>query len=227
MAEHRGDRLGNPVTGVLMAFRAMDTLLEKVVVLLALIGVWSLAPRPCLGRTAGARQPRPNRTVSSPSSRGVLPPVGIVAASTSCGSGRTPGGAFQGATILAAMWLLAMMAGVTRRAAGRAGAGCGSCSSSGRRCFSPSASAASSSRSAFLAYPEGYAKPLIVIIEVAMMLSVARHAGPAAGRPAGTDDEAMSSTTLFGLCAAVLVGLGPVRPDRAVRIRCARSSPST
>src|SRR6478735_1112784 len=36
--------LGNPVTSVLMAYRAMDTMLEKVVLLLALIGVWSLAP---------------------------------------------------------------------------------------------------------------------------------------------------------------------------------------
>jgi multisubunit Na+/H+ antiporter MnhB subunit len=31
--------LGNPVTNVLMAFRAMDTLLEKIVLLLALVGV--------------------------------------------------------------------------------------------------------------------------------------------------------------------------------------------
>ena len=36
--------LGNPVTNVLMAFRAMDTMLEKIVLLLALVGVWSLAP---------------------------------------------------------------------------------------------------------------------------------------------------------------------------------------
>src|SRR5262249_56051215 len=36
--------VGNPVTAVLMAFRAMDTLLEKVVLMLALVGVWSLAP---------------------------------------------------------------------------------------------------------------------------------------------------------------------------------------
>src|SRR5262249_25001237 len=35
--------VGNPVTAVLMAFRAMDTLLEKVVLMLALVGVWSLA----------------------------------------------------------------------------------------------------------------------------------------------------------------------------------------
>ena len=36
--------VGNPVTAVLLAYRALDTLLEKVVLLLALVGVWSLAP---------------------------------------------------------------------------------------------------------------------------------------------------------------------------------------
>ncbi len=35
--------LGNPVTAVLLAYRAIDTFLEKVVLLLALVGVWSLA----------------------------------------------------------------------------------------------------------------------------------------------------------------------------------------
>src|SRR6202012_4677383 len=35
--------LGNPVAGVLFVYRALDTLLEKVVLLLALLGVWSLA----------------------------------------------------------------------------------------------------------------------------------------------------------------------------------------
>ena len=52
--------LGNPVTNVLIAFRAMDTLLEKVVLLLALIGVWSLAPdRFWGGRPAPLRQADP------------------------------------------------------------------------------------------------------------------------------------------------------------------------
>ena len=45
--------LGNPITGVLMAYRALDTLLEKVVLVLALIGVWSLAPDPFWGGIPG------------------------------------------------------------------------------------------------------------------------------------------------------------------------------
>ena len=42
--------MANPVTNVLMAFRAMDTMLEKVVLLVALAGVWSLARDQPLGR---------------------------------------------------------------------------------------------------------------------------------------------------------------------------------
>ena len=35
--------LGNPVTAVLIAYRAFDTMLEKCVLVLAVVGVWSLA----------------------------------------------------------------------------------------------------------------------------------------------------------------------------------------
>ena len=70
--------MGNPVTNVLMAFRAMDTMLEKVVLLVALVGVWSLAPRSPLGRPARpvlpgqsarpAHLPRPDAAARSASS---------------------------------------------------------------------------------------------------------------------------------------------------------------
>src|SRR5579864_5100226 len=47
--------LANPVTNVLMAFRAMDTMLEKVVLLLAIVGVWSLAFDRAWGGRPGPR----------------------------------------------------------------------------------------------------------------------------------------------------------------------------
>ncbi len=53
--------LGNPVTAVLMAYRAIDTLLEVVVLLLALVGVWSLAPDRVWGGLPGLRAPSPIR----------------------------------------------------------------------------------------------------------------------------------------------------------------------
>jgi hypothetical protein len=46
----------NPVTAVLLNFRAWDTLLESVVLLAALIGVWSLARDDAWGGRPGLRQ---------------------------------------------------------------------------------------------------------------------------------------------------------------------------
>ena len=69
--------LGNPVTNVLMAFRAMDTMLEKVVLLLALVGVWSLAPDRFWGGRPGPRHQADPHGVLAFLAR-LLPPVGIV-----------------------------------------------------------------------------------------------------------------------------------------------------
>ena len=60
-----------------MAFRAMDTLLEKVVLLLALIGVWSLAPDRLWGGRPGPRHRADPHGVLAFLAR-LLPPVGIV-----------------------------------------------------------------------------------------------------------------------------------------------------
>ena len=76
--------VGNPVTAVLMAFRAMDTLLEKVVLLLALVAVWSLAPDRLWGGARG-RATRPIRTACSLSSRGSCLRWASSRASTSSG----------------------------------------------------------------------------------------------------------------------------------------------
>jgi len=49
--------LGNPIAGILMVFRAMDTVLETVVVLLALIGVWAMVPQHRLAELPGPLAP--------------------------------------------------------------------------------------------------------------------------------------------------------------------------
>ena len=57
--------MSNAVTGVLIAYRALDTLLEKVVLLLAVAGVWSLS-RDGLGRPAiPAAEPADRRRVGA------------------------------------------------------------------------------------------------------------------------------------------------------------------
>ena len=78
VAELPATGLGNAVTGVLMAYRAADTLLEKVVVLIAVIAVWSLADGKWWGGRPGPRQHAdPDGALAFLARR--LPPVGIVA----------------------------------------------------------------------------------------------------------------------------------------------------
>ena len=155
----------------------MDTLLEKVVLALALVGVWSLAPDRVWGGCPGPRHRERSATASLTFLARLLPPVGIVVGIYILWAGADhPGGAFQGGTILAAMWLLVMMAGLTdappvsRRwlrlvlivgpvvflVVGLGGLWLGD---------------------AFLAYPAAYAKPLILAIEFAMTLTIAATLG--------------------------------------------------
>ena len=174
--------LGNPVTAVLLAYRALDTLLEKIVLVLALVGVWSLASD---GNWGGAPVLRP-ATVPEPLVflARALPPFGVVIAVYQFWVGAdAPGGTFQAGTILAAMWLLVMMAGLRAppdASDGRlrlalvggpalfVGIGLLGCLFAG----------------GFLAYPEALAKPLIVAIEAALTLSIAATLGLLVAGPA-------------------------------------------
>ena len=176
--------LNNPVTNVLMAFRAMDTLLEKVVLLLALIGVWSLGiDRVWGGRPVPLRLPGPDGALALFAQ--LLPPLGIVVGIYILWEGANhPGGAFQGATILAAMWLLVMMTGftdappVSSRSLRRV-------LIAGPTVFVAVGLGGLFLGDAFLAYPATYAKPLILIIEFAMTATVAATLGMLlAGPPA-------------------------------------------
>jgi multisubunit Na+/H+ antiporter MnhB subunit len=164
--------LGNPVASVLMAFRATDTLLEKVVLLIALIGVWSLSSdRLWGGRPGPCYRADPDGVLTFLAR--VLPPMGVIIGIYVIWVGANrPGGAFQSGTLLAAMWLLVMRAGlvdvppINRRwlrwllvagpavflVVGLAGLWLGN---------------------GFLAYPAAYAKPIIVAIEVPMTLTIA------------------------------------------------------
>src|SRR5262249_57438745 len=90
----------------------MDTFLEKIVLLLALVGVWSLAPDRLWGGYPGPRHEADPRGVLAFLAR-LLPPVGIMVGVYVLWTGANhPGGAFAGGTILAAMWLLVIMAGI-------------------------------------------------------------------------------------------------------------------
>ncbi len=188
MANIAATGVGNPITAVLMAFRAMDTMLEAIVVLLALIGIWSLAPDRAWGGRPGPRYNADPDGILAFIAR-VLPPIGIVVGVYIFWIGADhPGGKFQGATIVAAMWLLAMLAGLAdappiRRRWVRA------LLVAGPIAFIAVGVIGVYTAGAFLGYREGWAKPLILVVEFALMPSLAFTLGLVmAGAPERPED---------------------------------------
>lgn len=168
--------LGNPVTAVLMAYRATDTLLEKVVLVLAVVGVWSLAPDSAWGGRPGALY-RPDPDGVLPFFARVLPPLGVVVGIYLLWvSADEPGSAFAAGTVLAAMWVLVMMAGLADAPA-VARTSLRLVVLAGPVVFAAVGLAGMLIADAFLAYPVDYAKALIIAIEVAMVLSIAAMLG--------------------------------------------------
>lgn len=173
VAEHIATTgLGNAVTAVLLAFRATDTLLEAVVLIFALLAVWALTPDDLWGGRPGPRYDIDRHGLLAYLAR-LLPPLGIIVAIYVFWVGADlPGGKFQAGTLLAAMWLLAIMAGlvdappVSRRSLRVALV-------AGTVVFLAIGFAGVPLAGAFLSYPEGHAKPLILIIEAASVLSIA------------------------------------------------------
>ncbi|NCD20151.1 MAG: DUF4040 domain-containing protein [Actinobacteria bacterium] len=108
LAELPGTGLGNPVTGVLLVFRNLDTLLEMVVLLVALLGA----------RAVRADVP-PDDLVTIPRSTPVLngmlllvvPLSVVVAVHLLVVGADQPGGAFQGGAVLAAAGVLLVLSG--------------------------------------------------------------------------------------------------------------------
>ena len=179
--------LGNPVTAVLMAHRAIDTLLESAVLVFAVFAIWSMAPDRRWGRAPGpAFLAEPHGPLAFLAR--VLPPIGIVIGIYIAWVGAdAPGGKFQGGAVLAAMWVLPWIAGLIAppsisdmrlRLAIAAGP----------LVFLLVGLAGFVWAEGFLAYPPGFAKLLILVIETAMTLSVAvamacMIAGPPERRP--------------------------------------------
>jgi uncharacterized MnhB-related membrane protein len=160
--------VANPITGVLLAFRALDTLLEAIVLVIALIGVWSFAPDRAWGGRPGPRYRTDPNGILAYLAR-VLPPAGIVIGIYLFWAGADhPGGKFQSATILAAMWMLVQMAGLADAPRidnrwVRSGIVIGPLA------FVAVGVLGLWTAGAFLGYPDGWAKPLILTIEVALL----------------------------------------------------------
>jgi len=179
--------LGNPVTGVLMAYRAIDTLLESVVLVPALIGVWSLSIEMAWGGRPGFLTPWRSGSALPLLAR-VLPPFGILVGIHLVWAGADdPGGKFQGAAVLAAMWILVMVVGL-REPPPVSDRLMRFLLVLGPLSFIGIGAVGIPLAGAFLAYPEAYAKPLILAIEVGLTISVTAVlglllAGPPAPEP--------------------------------------------
>lgn len=164
--------VGNPVTAVLLNFRAWDTLLESIVLLTALLGVWMLARDAEWNAPLGPHYHARPEGVLAYFGR-FLPPVGLSFGVYLVWAGaETVGGAFQGGTVLAGVVLVAMMAQVLPpprvskpllRAALVLGPGV----------FLLSGLAAVALGSDFLSLSPAVAKPAILITEAALTISIA------------------------------------------------------
>ena len=164
--------VGNPVTAVLLNFRAWDTLVESIVLLAALIGVWMMARDADWDAPLGLRyHARPSGVLASFGR--ILPPVGLIFGVYLVWAGaESTGGAFQGGTVLAAVGLVAMMAGIMRpprvaQGAWRAALVLGPV------VFLGSGLAGAALGAGFLTLPEALAKPAILTIEAALTVSIA------------------------------------------------------
>ncbi len=164
--------LGNPVTAVLMAYRSLDTLLEKVVLVLAVAGVWSLAPDRFWGGAPGQpRAAQPERTLAFLAQ--ILAPLGILVGVHVFWAGADkPGGAFQGGAILAAMWIIAII-GRLAEAPSVSAPWLRLALVGGPIVFLAAGVGGAGVAGGFFAFPAAFAKPVILFIEVFMVLSIA------------------------------------------------------
>jgi multisubunit Na+/H+ antiporter MnhB subunit len=188
--------VGNPVTAVLLNFRAWDTLLESVVLLAALVGLWTLTREAAWGGRVGLPQHVRAGGVLAGFGR-ALPPVGLLVGVYVVHAGAdAPGGAFQGGTVLAAVGLAAVLAGAMRRP--RMGApGWRAALVAGPAVFLAAGLAGAALGHGFLTLPEAVAGTAILVIEVALAASIAVTLaflvlGPPEGPPPGGPSERMS-----------------------------------
>jgi len=155
--------VGNPVTAVLLNFRAFDTLLEVAVLLLTLVAVWAL----------DLRLPRTEALPASPVFSSLLrvsgPLLVVIAGYLLWVGASEPGGAFQAGAVLAGGCLLLRLAGrwnpgarFVRWAA-----------STGLLVFLLSAVAMPALTGGLLQYPPALAGMWILLIETAATVSIA------------------------------------------------------
>lgn len=168
----------NPVTAVLLDFRAYDTLLEMAVLTAALAGAWAVAET---GRTAA--------TGASPVLLGLIRVLGplfpVICGYLLWAGSAQPGGAFQAGSVLATLAVLLALA-LPRRRALLPDRPLRITAVAGTGLFLTIGLSAMAGGAAFLDYPSELAGALVLVIETAAMLSIAAIlAGLFIGGPPG------------------------------------------
>ncbi len=137
-----------------------------------MVGVWSLAADRYWGGAPGERRAeRPEPTLAFLAQ--VLAPLGVLVGIHVFWVGADePGGAFQGGAILAAMWIIVMMARLTE-APSTSAVWLRLALIAGPLVFLAAGVAGAIFAGGFFAYPSGFAKPVILFIEAFMVLSIA------------------------------------------------------
>ncbi len=169
LAQQVGERLADsgvehPVTAVLLNFRGYDTLLELAVLLLALIAVWSLASAPRFTDS----DPEPALVELS---RLLAPLMILVAAYLVWVGAHAPGGAFQAGSVLGAAGVLLRLSGM-RVPPRWTGWPLRLTLVAGVAVFAFIGLAPLALGEPLLTYPSGWAKPLILAIELTATLSI-------------------------------------------------------
>jgi multisubunit Na+/H+ antiporter MnhB subunit len=168
--------VSNPVTSVLLNFRAYDTLLELAVVLAALLGIWALGPA-----VPGFQ---PSGPVLASMVSWIVPLLILAGGYMLWVGGHAPGGAFQAGALLGA-------AGVILRLGGDPRAGLPDetmqrwLAVAGTAVFTLVGLALAAAGDGFLTYPTDWAKWLILLIETAatIAIGVTLAAAYVGGRP--------------------------------------------
>jgi uncharacterized MnhB-related membrane protein len=158
----------NPVTAVLLNFRAYDTLLEIAVLLLAVAGVWSLGPAPA-----------PSRGTDSPPGpvllglvRVLIPLMGVTAGYLLWIGTTAPGGAFQAGAVLGASGILLVVSGIARAPTLRTWPE-RALIVTGFTAFLAVSLGVMAGHRHFLEYPPDWASHLILLIEALLTISIA------------------------------------------------------
>ncbi len=164
VANMQASGVTNPVTAVLLDFRGYDTLLEMVVLLMALLGVWSL------GRAVYPTSTRHGPVLEN-LARFLAPIMVLVAIYLLWVGGRAPGGAFQAGSVLSAAAVLLLLAG-RRLRSGLTSLVLRGVLVAGPAAFLVLAVVTLLIEGQLLQYPQGRAGTLILVIETIAAVSI-------------------------------------------------------